>query len=122
MSPSRVTETRSPGQGNNVEDARPHGMSQEELNKELDNDIEEMLTQDPLEEEAEVGGTREEGGAGDDDDDDEDGDEDDDDDEKDDGGYVSPEDPHPFEPRHRPTQAELDEDYDPTKEVEIKLY
>ena len=32
-------------------------------------------------------------------------------------GYVSPEDPFPREARRRPTEKDLDKDFDPNKEV-----
>ena len=44
--------------------------------------------------------------------------EDDDDSEE---GYVSPEDPFPHEARRRPTEEDLDKDFDPNEEVGIKL-
>jgi hypothetical protein len=37
-------------------------------------------------------------------------------------GYVSPEDPFPCEARRRPTEEDLDKDYDPNEEVGIKPY
>ena len=45
---------------------------------------------------------------------------DDDDDDTSSGGYVSPEDPFPQEPRWRPMEDELDKDFDPNDEVRIK--
>ena len=44
--------------------------------------------------------------------------EDDDDDSKE--GYVCPEDPFPREARRRPTEEDLDKDFDPNEEVGIK--
>ena len=44
----------------------------------------------------------------------------DDDDDTSSGGYVSPEDPFPREPRRRPMEDELDKDFDPNNEVRIK--
>ena len=41
--------------------------------------------------------------------------EEDDDDEEE--GYLSPEDPFPREARRRPTEEDLDKDFDPNKEV-----
>ena len=35
-------------------------------------------------------------------------------------GYVSPEDPFPHEARRRPTEEDLDKDFDPNEEVGIK--
>jgi hypothetical protein len=55
------------------------------------------------------------------------GEEEEDDDDEDDGdedseeGYVSPEDPFPREARRRPTEEDLDKDFDPNEEVGIKL-
>ena len=46
--------------------------------------------------------------------------EDDDDDDDSEEGYVSPEDPFPREARRRPTEEDLDKDFDPNKEVGIK--
>jgi hypothetical protein len=34
-------------------------------------------------------------------------------------GYESTEDPHPREPRRKPTEDELDKDFDPDEEVGI---
>ena len=81
-----------------------------------------MLTQEDLvDDEDPVGGAqgREDGedAQGKEGDDDEDEDEDDD---TSLGGYVSPEDPFPQEPRRRPTADELDKDFDPNDEVRIK--
>ena len=42
---------------------------------------------------------------------------DDDDDEDSEEGYVSPEDPFPREARMRPTEEDLDKDFDPNEEV-----
>jgi hypothetical protein len=47
---------------------------------------------------------------------------DDEDDDTSSGGYVSPVDPFPLEPRRRPTEDELDKDFDPNDEVRIKPY
>ena len=41
----------------------------------------------------------------------------DDDDEDSEEGYVSPEDPFPCEARRRPTEEDLDKDFDPNEEV-----
>ena len=43
--------------------------------------------------------------------------EDDDDDDDSEEGYVSPEDPFPREARRRPTEENLDKDFDPNEEV-----
>ena len=40
-----------------------------------------------------------------------------DDDEDSEEGYVSPEDPFPHEARRRPTEEDLDKDFDPNEEV-----
>ena len=48
--------------------------------------------------------------------------EDDDDDDDSEEGYVSSEDPFPCEARKRPTEEDLDKDFDPNKEVGIKPY
>ena len=45
------------------------------------------------------------------------GKEDDDDDEDSEEGYLSPEDPFPREPRRRPTEEDLDKNFDPNEEV-----
>ena len=45
---------------------------------------------------------------------------DDDDDEDSEKGHVSPEDPFPREARRRPTEEDLDKDFDPNEEVGIK--
>ena len=84
-----------------------------------------MLSQDPFDEEADEIG-REEGGeeersgeaaGGDEEEDDEDSD-----DEDDKEAYESPEDPFPPEVRQRPTEEDLDKDFNPNKEVQMKPY
>ena len=60
---------------------------------------------------------REEGGAGEAAEGVEEEDDDDDDSEE---GYESPEDPFPHEARRRPTEEDLDKDFDPNEEVGIK--
>ena len=76
-----------------------------------------MLTQEQCDEEK--GGV--EGRAGEatkDEEEEEDDDDDEDDDEEDsEEGYVSPEDPFPREARRRPTEKDLDNDFDPNEEV-----
>ena len=84
-----------------------------------------MLSQDPFNEEADEIG-REEGG--------EEGrageaargegeyDEEDDDDEDEEEAYESPEDPFPPEVRRRPTEEDLDKDFDLNEEVQMKPY
>ena len=46
--------------------------------------------------------------------------EEDDNDDDSEEGYVSPEDPFPCEARRRPTEEDLDNDFDPNEEVGIK--
>jgi hypothetical protein len=75
-------------------------------------DVAMMLTQEESDEEQ--GG--EEGREGEADEGEEEKDDDDDSEE----GYESPEDPFPCEPRRRPTEDELDKDFDPHEEVGIK--
>ena len=45
------------------------------------------------------------------------GEEEDDDDDDSEEGYVSPEDPFPREARRRPTEEDLNKDFDPNEEV-----
>ena len=45
---------------------------------------------------------------------------DDDEEEDSEEGYVSPEDSFPHEARRRPTEEDLDKDFDPNEEVGIK--
>ena len=47
--------------------------------------------------------------------------EEDDDDDDSEEGYESPEDPFPREARRRPTEKDLDKDFDPNEEVEKSL-
>ena len=75
-----------------------------------------MLTQEQCDEEE--GGV--EGRAGEAAEGEEEEEEDDDDDEDSEEGYVSPEDPFPCEARRRPTEEDLDKDFDPNDEVGIK--
>jgi hypothetical protein len=77
-----------------------------------------MLTQEPCdEEEGEVEGRAGEASEGEEEEDDDDEDDDDEDSEE---GYVSLEDSFPREPRRRPTEDDLDKDFDPNEEVGIK--
>ena len=69
-----------------------------------------MLTQEQCDEEE--GGAEERAGEATGGEEEED---DDDDDSKE--GYVSPEDPFPREARMRPTEEDLDKDFDPNEEV-----
>jgi hypothetical protein len=84
------------------------------LNDEIGKGLAEMLTQYQSDEEE--GGAGEAAG-GDDEEDDDEGDDDDEDEEE---GYESSEDPFPPEARWRPTEEELDKDFDPNEEVGIK--
>ena len=72
-----------------------------------------MLTQEQCDEE--LGGA--EGRAGEA----AEGEEEDHDDDDSEEGYVSPKDPFPREARRRPTEEDLDKDFDPNKEVGKKL-
>ena len=95
-------------------------LTQEQFDNELEKGLEVMLTQEDLvDDEDSVGGAQgREGGE------DAQGKEGDDDEDEDDdtssGGYVSPEDPFPREPRRRPTEDELDKDFNPNDEVWLK--
>jgi len=92
-----------PQEGQEIEDQ----LTQEQLDEELQNDVDVMLTEEDVHEEE----TREtfEGEE-----------EEDEDESSSSGGYVSPDDPHPTEPRRRPTEDELDPDFDMTSEVGIQ--
>ena len=97
-------------------------LTQEQFDNELEKGLEVMLTQEDLvDDEDPVGGAQgREGGEdaqGEEGDDDEDEDEDDDTSSR---GYVSPEDPFAREPRWRPTEDELDKDFNPNDEVRLK--
>jgi hypothetical protein len=83
----------------------PDQLSQEQFNNDIEKDVAMMLTQE--ESDKEKGGEAGSEGETDEGDDDDDSEE----------GYESPEDPHPFEPRRRPTEDELDKDFDPDEEV-----
>jgi hypothetical protein len=94
-----------PQEGQEIEDQ----LTQEQLDEELQNDVDVMLTQEDVhEEEAREAVEGEE--------------EEDEDESSSSGGYVSPEDPHPTEPRRRPTEDELDPDFDMTSEVGIQAF
>jgi hypothetical protein len=72
-----------------------------------------MLTQEPCdEEEGGVEGRAGEAGEGEEEEDDDDEDDNNEDSEE---GYVSPEDPFPCEPRTRPTEDDLDKNFDPNE-------
>ena len=93
------------------EQALEDQLTQEQFDNELENDLEVMLTRERCDEE-EGGaegrvGEAVEGKEVDDDDDDDDSEE----------GFVSPEDPFPCEARRRPTEKDLDKDFDPNEEV-----
>lgn len=81
--------------------------SQEQFDEELGNGVAFMLTQEESGEEqgGEAGGGETDEGSSKDDDST--------------TGYESPEDPHPCEPRRKPTTDELDKDFDPNEEVGI---
>ncbi|XP_066355033.1 uncharacterized protein [Miscanthus floridulus] len=102
--------TRTPEHGATFEEVEQEVLIEEQFNKDLENDLAVMLSQDPFNEEAnEIG--REEGGeegrvgevAGGEE-------EDDDDDEDEEEAYESPEDPFPPKVRRRPTEEDLDKD------------
>ena len=96
------------------EQALEDQLTQEQFNNELEKDLEVMFTQEQCDEEEEGAegrvGEAAEGEEEEDDDDDEDSEE----------GYVSLEDPFPREARRRPTEKDLDKDFDPKEEVGIK--
>ena len=95
------------------EQALENQLTKEQFDNELEKDLEVILTQEQCdEEEGWAVGRAGEAAEGEevDDDDDEDSEE----------GYVSPEDPFPREARRRPTEEDLDKDFDPNEEVEIK--
>ena len=71
-----------------------------------------MLTQEQCDEEK--GGAEGREGEADE------GEEEEDDDDDSEEGYVSPEDPFPREARRRPTEEDLDKDFDSNEEIGIK--
>lgn len=99
------------------EQALEDQLTREEFHNELEKDLEVMLTQEQFDEEEggaqgrawEVAEGKEEEHDDDENDDDEDSEE----------GYVSPEDPFPHEARRKPTQSDLDTDFDPNKVYKI---
>ena len=95
------------------EQALEDQLTQEQFDNEVEKDLEVMLTQEQCDEEE--GGV--EGRAGEAAEGEEEEEEDDDDDEDSEEGYVSPEDPFPREARRRPTEEDLDKDFDPNEEV-----
>ena len=72
----------------------------------LPKDLEVMLTQEQCDEEEGPEGEAAEGEE-----------EEDDDDDDSEEGYESPEDPFPREAKRRPTEEDLDKDFDPNEEV-----
>ena len=116
--------TRSPEHGATFEEVEQEALTEKQFNKDLENNLAVMLSQDPFDEEADEIGREEEGeegrageAAGGDEEDDDDEDDDDEDEEE---GYENPEDPFPCEARRRLTEEELDKDFDPNDEVGIK--
>ena len=87
------------------EQALEDQLTQEQFNKEVEKDLEVMLTQEQCDEEEGHEGEATEG-EGEEDDDDNSGE-----------GYKSPEDPFPHESRRRPMEEDLDNDFDPKEEV-----
>ena len=88
------------------EQALQDQLTQEQFDNELEKDLEVMLTQEQCDEE-EGGAERRAGESAE-------GKEEEDDSEE---GYENPEDPFPREARRRPTEEDLDKDFDPNEEV-----
>ena len=88
------------------EQALEDQLTQEQFDNEVEKDLEVMLTQEQCDEEE---GTEGEAAEGEEEEDDADDDSEE--------GYVSPEDPFPREARRRPTEEDLDKDFDPNEEV-----
>jgi hypothetical protein len=101
---------RSPEHGVTFEEVDQEAFTKEQFNQDLENNLTIMLSQEEGGEKALAGEAT--GGEGEDDDDDDDGDDDNDDD-----AYESPKDPFPREVRWKPTEDELDKDFDPNEEV-----
>ena len=106
--------------GATFKEVEQEALTEEHFNKDLQNDLEVMLYQDPFDKEVDEIG-REKGGEegrareaarGEGEDDDED-----DDDEDSEEGYVSPENPFSCEAKRRPTEKDLDKDFDSNEEV-----
>jgi hypothetical protein len=77
-----------------------------------------MLTQEQCDEEEEgAEGRAGEAAEGEEEEEEDDEDNNDEDSEE---GYVSPEDPFPCEARRRPTEEDLDKDFNPSEEVGMK--
>ena len=119
MSRTRDSATLSPEHGPIFEELEQEHITQEQFNDELDKGLAEMLAQDQSDEEEGEEGTAGETVGGDDKDDDDDDDEDDDDEDEEEA-CESPKDPFPREVRWKPTEEEMDKDFDPNEEVEIK--
>ena len=85
------------------EQALEDQLTQEQFDNEVEKDLEVMLTQEECDEEEGPEGEAAEGEEEEDDDSEE--------------GYVSPEDHFPPEVRKRPTEEDLDKDFDPNEEV-----
>ena len=100
------------------EQALEDQLTQEQFDNELEKDLEVMLTQEQCDEGE--GGAEGRAGEAAEGEEEEDDDEEDDDDEDSEEGYVSAEDPFPCEARRRPTEEDLDRDFDPNEEVGIK--
>jgi len=88
------------------EQALEDQLTQEQFDNEVEKDLEVMLTQEECDEEE---GPKGEAAEGEEEEDDADDDSEE--------GYVSPEDPFPREARRRPTEEDLDKDFDPNEEV-----
>ena len=88
------------------EQALEDQLTQEQFDNEVEKDLEVMLTQGQCDEEEGPEGEAAEGEE-----------EEDDDDDDSEEGYESPKDPFPCEARRRPTEEDLDKDFDPNKEV-----
>ena len=79
------------------EQALEDQLTQEQFDNEVEKDLEVMLTQEECDEEEGPEGEAAEG--------------------EEEEGYESPENPFPPEARRRPTEEDLDKDFDPNKEV-----
>ena len=85
------------------EQALEDQLTQEQFDNEVEKDLKVMLTQEECDEEEGPEGEAAEGEEEEDDESEE--------------GYESPEDPFPPEARRRPTEEDLDKDFDPNEEV-----
>ena len=113
---TRDSATPSPEHRPIFEEPEPEHITQEQFNDELDKGLAEMLTQDQSDEEEGEEGRAGEATRGDDEEDDDDEDNDEDEEE----ACESPKDPFPREVRRKPTEEEMDKDFDPNEEVGIK--